>query len=78
MRVKGTEKWFNARRGFGFVCDEDGLEHFVHYSQIRIDGFKKLGEGQKVTFEIGEDEKGRSVALEVKPEEEEQALMEEV
>ena len=78
MRVKGTVKWFNARRGFGFVCDEDGLEHFVHYSQIRMDGFKKRGEGQEVTFEIGEDEKGRSVALEVKLEEEEQALMEEV
>ena len=43
-----------------------------------MDGFKKLGEGQEVTFEIGEDEKGRSVALEVKLEEEEQALMEEV
>ena len=69
MRVKGTVKWFNVRRGFGFVCDEDGLEHFVHYSQIQMDGYKKLGEGQAVTFEIGEDEKGRSVALAVREEE---------
>ena len=70
MRVKGTVKWFNARRGFGFVCDEDGVEYFVHYSEIQMAGFKKLTEGQVVSFDAGEDDRGRSVALNLEPLEE--------
>lgn len=65
-RLKGTVKWFNAGRGFGFVTDEDGTDHFVHFSQIRMDGFKKLRADQKVEFELDEDEQGRSVANDVK------------
>ena len=67
MRVNGTVKWFNVRKGYGFLCDEDGAEHFVHYSEIRTMGFRKLEEGQAVTFEIGEDLNGRSVPLKVEP-----------
>lgn len=72
MRVSGSVKWFNARRGFGFICDEDGQEYFVHYSEIQMDGFKRLSAGQMVTFIVSEDEQGRSVAIEVKPAEEEE------
>ena len=68
MRIRGTVKWFNVRRGYGFLCDEEGMEYFVHYSQIRMDGFKKLEEGQAVTFEAGEDRIGRTIALEVETE----------
>lgn len=64
-RLKGRVKWFNTVRGYGFVTGEDGAEHFVHFSQIRMDGFKKLREGQQVEFAIGEDVKGRSVANDV-------------
>lgn len=61
----GTVKWFNARRGFGFVADESGAEYFVHYSDIQMDGFKILRIDQKVEFIPGEDERGRAVAYEV-------------
>ena len=55
----GTVKWFNARKGFGFiVSDEGGDDLFVHYSEITMDGYASLDEGQKVNFEIGEGEKG--------------------
>lgn len=69
--LKGTVKWFNVRRGYGFISDEDNIDYFVHFSEIRGDGFKRLREGQKVSFEPGEDDKKRCLALSVEVEEQE-------
>ena len=56
----GTVKWFNASKGYGFITnDADGQEVFVHFSAINADGYKTLEEGQKVTFDIQEDEKNK-------------------
>lgn len=65
VRLTGTVKWFDVRKGFGFVSDEDGLDYFVHFSEIQEEGFRKLQSGQKVTFAAGEDSRGRSVARNV-------------
>ncbi len=56
--VKGTVKWFNAEKGFGFLTTEDNADVFVHFSQINKDGYKTLEEGESVTFEITEGQKG--------------------
>ena len=48
---KGTVKWFNAEKGYGFITGEDGADVFVHFSAIQGEGFKSLEEGQKVTFD---------------------------
>lgn len=56
--MNGTVKWFNAEKGFGFITGEDGNDVFVHFSQINKDGFKSLNEGEEVTFEVVEGEKG--------------------
>ncbi|MBD3183826.1 cold-shock protein [Candidatus Poribacteria bacterium] len=58
MRSKGRVKWFNERRGFGFIEQDGGDDLFVHYSAIKMDGFKTLEEGQEVEFEIIESPKG--------------------
>ena len=56
---KGTVKWFNATKGYGFITnDENGQEVFVHFSGIVADGFKTLEEGQKVTFDLEQGQKG--------------------
>ena len=56
---KGTVKWFNATKGYGFITnDENGQEVFVHFSGIVADGFKTLEEGQKVTFDLAQGQKG--------------------
>jgi len=55
---KGTVKWFNNQKGFGFICDEQGKDIFVHYSGLNMQGFKSLEEGQQVEFEVVEGEKG--------------------
>lgn len=55
---QGTVKWFNAKKGYGFISDEEGNDVFVHYSGIVMDGFKSLEEGQKVQFEVVDGEKG--------------------
>lgn len=54
----GTVKWFNAEKGFGFIEQENGGDVFVHFSGIASDGYKTLEEGQKVTFEITEGQRG--------------------
>ncbi len=56
--MNGTVKWFNPDKGFGFITGEDGTDVFAHFSQINIDGFKTLEEGQKVTFTVAQGQKG--------------------
>ncbi len=56
--IKGTVKWFNERKGFGFLSQEDGDDVFVHYSSIQSSGFKSLNEGQSIEFETQEGPKG--------------------
>jgi CspA family cold shock protein len=55
---KGTVKWFNNQKGFGFISDEKGNDVFVHYSGLNMDGFKSLEEGQEVQFEVVQGAKG--------------------
>jgi len=55
---KGTVKWFNDDKGFGFIEQEDGEDVFAHYSEIIGDGYKSLSEGQEVTFDLEQGEKG--------------------
>lgn len=57
--MKGKVKWFNAEKGYGFIVSEDGKEVFVHYSSIVADGYKTLNEGDEVTFEVVDGEKGQ-------------------
>lgn len=54
---KGTVKWFNDSKGFGFISS-DGSDYFVHFKEIQSDGFKSLKEGDKVTFDSGDSPKG--------------------
>ena len=56
--MKGTVKWFNEEKGFGFITGEDGKDVFAHFSQIQKDGFKTLNEGEEVTFDVAEGAKG--------------------
>lgn len=56
--MQGTVKWFDAKKGYGFIEGEDGQDVFVHFSAIEGDGFKTLEEGEDVTFEITEGSKG--------------------
>lgn len=55
---KGRVKWFNDKKGYGFIEQENGEDVFVHFSAIQGDGFKTLGEGQEVEFEIAHGPKG--------------------
>jgi len=55
---KGTVKWFNNQKGYGFISDESGKDVFVHYSGLNMDGYKTLEEGAAVSFDIVDDEKG--------------------
>ncbi len=59
-RLNGEVKWFNNERGYGFVLDADdeNVEYFVHFSSVKMDGYKTLRAGQKITFELKETEKG--------------------
>lgn len=55
---KGTVKWFNSSKGYGFISREGGDDVFVHFNSIEGDGYKTLDEGDKVQFEIGQGPKG--------------------
>ena len=59
MRTKGTVKWFNDQKGFGFITPEDGSKDcFVHHSAIQADGFRSLAEGARVEFDLVQGAKG--------------------
>lgn len=57
-RMRGTVKWFNNQKGYGFISDADGNDVFVHYSGLSMDGFKSLDEGAEVEFEVVNGAKG--------------------
>ncbi len=56
--MKGTVKWFNDSKGFGFITAEDGSDVFVHHSSIQAQGFKSLAEGDRVSFDVEKGDKG--------------------
>lgn len=61
-KVTGTVKWFNDKKGFGFIEQSSGPDVFAHFSAIQGDGFKSLAEGQKVEFTIADGDKGPQAA----------------
>ena len=58
MKQKGTVKWFNQQKGFGFITGDDGKDVFVHFSAIAGEGFKSLDEGQVVSYEVVDGPRG--------------------
>ena len=66
--LKGTVKWFNNQKGYGFIQDENGKDIFVHYTGLDMEGFRSLDEGNKVEFDLVEGEKGLQTSHVVKTE----------
>jgi len=60
--MKGTVKWFDPKKGYGFITKEDGEDIFVHWSALQMDGFKTLQEGQTVEFDVVDGRKGPQAA----------------
>ena len=60
--MKGTVKWFNDSKGYGFIAQPDGEDVFVHFSAIEAEGFRTLAEGEEVEFEIRDSDKGPQAA----------------
>ena len=60
--MKGTVKWFNDSKGYGFIEQPDGEDVFVHFSAIEAEGFRTLAEGEKVEFEIRDSDEGKQAA----------------
>lgn len=60
--MKGTVKWFDAKKGYGFITKEDGEDIFVHYSAIQAEGYKTLKEGDRVEFDVQNGQKGPQAA----------------
>jgi len=56
--MTGKVKWFNAAKGYGFITGDDGVEVFVHFSSIQVEGYKTLNEGQAVEYEVKDSDKG--------------------
>ena len=65
--MRGTVKWFNKTKGYGFITDSDGKDHFVHHSNIQMEGLRSLDTDDIVEFEIGIGTKNREQAVNVKP-----------
>ena len=63
--AEGTVKWFNPEKGYGFISQQGGEDVFVHFSEIKMEGFKTLDEGQKVSFEITTGQNGKLQASNV-------------
>ncbi len=63
--AEGTVKWFNPDKGYGFIARPDGDDLFVHFSEIQMDGFKTLDEGDKVTFDVTTGQNGKLQASNV-------------
>ncbi len=63
--AQGTVKWFNPEKGYGFISQEDGEDLFVHFSEIQMDGYKTLEEGQLVSFEVTTGQNGKLQASNV-------------
>ena len=63
--MEGTVKFFKEKPGWGFIVGDDGVERFVHYSEIKMDGFRKVQKGDRVRYEVGEGKDGRIQALDV-------------
>ena len=61
-RTRGTVKWFNGEKGYGFITVENGPDVFVHYSEIQGGGFRTLNEGEQVEFEITDGRKGKQAS----------------
>lgn len=63
--AQGSVKWFNPEKGYGFISQENGEDLFVHYSEIKMDGFRTLEDGQKVSFDVVEGNDGKMQASNV-------------